>query len=56
VERSLLKEAQEVLSAQPDGVLTAPIYYDEALPVFNLFKTHSIPYVLFNTNIPLPIH
>ncbi len=49
---SFKKKAQEVLSAQPDGVLTAPIYYDEALPVFNLFKNHSIPYVLFNTNIP----
>jgi LacI family transcriptional regulator len=49
---SFKKKAQEVLSAEPDGVLTAPIFYDEALPVFNLFKNNSIPYVLFNTNIP----
>ena len=49
---SFKKKAQEVLSAKPDGVLTAPIFYDEALPVFELFKSNSIPYVLFNTNIP----
>src|SRR5258706_5385515 len=49
---SFKKKAQEVLGAKPDGVLTAPIFYDEALPVFNLFKSSSIPYVLFNTNIP----
>ena len=50
---SFKKKAQEVLNAKPDGVLTAPIFYDEALPVFNLFKSNSIPYVLFNTNIPV---
>jgi len=49
---SFKKMAEEVLTAKPDGVLTAPIFYDEALPVFNLFKSKGIPYVLFNTNIP----
>lgn len=49
---SFMKIAQDVLSVKPDAVLTAPIFYDEALPVFNLFKSNNIPYVLFNTNIP----
>ncbi len=49
---SFKEKAQEALDTMPDGVLTAPIFYDEALPVFNLFKSKNIPYVLFNTNIP----
>ena len=49
---SFKKSGQEVLSAKPDGVLAAPIFYDEALPVFNLFKSNNIPYIFFNTNIP----
>jgi LacI family transcriptional regulator len=49
---SFPKIAQKVLDAQPDGVVAAPIYYHESLPVFQLFKDREIPYVLFNTNIP----
>jgi LacI family transcriptional regulator len=45
-------KAGEAVAAKPDGVLTAPIFYDEALPVFLLMKSNNIPYVLFNTNIP----
>src|SRR5690606_19540540 len=43
---------QKVLEANPDGVVAAPIFYNESLPVFQLFKDREIPYVLFNTNIP----
>lgn len=49
---SFQKTAQKVLEAQPDGIVTAPIFYHESLPVFQLFKDREIPYVLFNTNIP----
>ena len=49
---SFKKIALDVLNAKPDGVLTAPVFYDEALPVFNLFKSSGIPFVFFNTNIP----
>jgi len=49
---SFPKTAQKVLEAQPDGIVAAPIYYHESLPVFQLFKDREIPYVLFNTNIP----
>lgn len=49
---SFQKTAQKVLEAQPDGIVAAPIFYKESLPVFQLFKEKEIPYVLFNTNIP----
>jgi LacI family transcriptional regulator len=44
--------AEAVCFAQPDGVLIAPVFYQEALPFFDLFKAKNIPCVLFNTNIP----
>jgi LacI family transcriptional regulator len=44
--------AQEVLESAPDGIVIAPIFYHESLPAFELFQNQSIPYVLFNTNIP----
>lgn len=44
--------AQEAIATKPDGVLIAPIFYHEALPIFELLKAEQIPYVLFNTNIP----
>lgn len=43
--------AQKALDSNPDGLVVAPIFYHESLPVFQLFKDRSIPYVLFNTNI-----
>jgi LacI family transcriptional regulator len=49
---SFQETAQKVLSANPDGIVAAPIFYHESLPVFQLFKDREIPYVLFNTNIP----
>jgi LacI family transcriptional regulator len=44
--------AQKVYEANPDGILIAPIFYHEALPIFELFRTSEIPFILFNTNIP----
>lgn len=49
---SFQKMAHEVYLAKPDGILIAPIFYHEALPIFELFRETDIPYVLFNTNIP----
>jgi LacI family transcriptional regulator len=49
---SFQEMAQKVLAANPDGIVAAPIFYHESLPVFQLFKDKEIPYVLFNTNIP----
>ncbi|MEX2232963.1 MAG: substrate-binding domain-containing protein [Cyclobacteriaceae bacterium] len=49
---SFKEKAQEAFLSAPDGIVTAPIFYDEALVFFERLKTESIPYVLFNTNIP----
>ncbi len=49
---SFLATAQEAIETKPDGIVVAPIFYHEALPVFELLKKEGIPYVLFNTNIP----
>ncbi|MGC1243670.1 MAG: substrate-binding domain-containing protein [Chryseosolibacter sp.] len=49
---SFKKTAEEALGRKPDGIITAPIFYDEALIFFDKLKAEGIPYVLFNTNIP----
>jgi LacI family transcriptional regulator len=49
---SFQKTARLVQEATPDAILIAPIFYHEALPVFELFHANETPYVLFNTNIP----
>jgi LacI family transcriptional regulator len=49
---SFQKVAQSALDSRPDGIVVAPIFYHESLPVFQLIKIQEIPYVLFNTNIP----
>jgi LacI family transcriptional regulator len=52
-DKSSFKEvAESVGEANPDGILVAPIFYFEALPFFEIFRSRGIPYVLFNTNIP----
>jgi LacI family transcriptional regulator len=49
---SFQETAREALDSKPDGIVVAPIFYHEALPIFELFNKEQIPYVLFNTNIP----
>jgi LacI family transcriptional regulator len=44
--------ARQAYNARADGIITAPIFYDEALVFFHLLRTENVPYVLFNTNIP----
>jgi len=43
--------ARQVVEDRPDGIVIAPIFYHESVPVFELFELREIPYVLFNTNI-----
>lgn len=45
------KLAQQVADDRPDGVVLAPIFYHESIPVFEQFREKEIPYILFNTNI-----
>jgi LacI family transcriptional regulator len=44
--------ANQVLSSAPDGILTAPIFYNEALTFFKDCSAAGIPYVVVNNNIP----
>lgn len=41
----------KVLRARPDGILVAPIFYNETLPFFEMVRKKRIPFALFNTNI-----
>ena len=52
IDKSLFqKTANEVVHSKPDGIIIAPIFYHESLPVFELIHQTDIPFVLFNTNI-----
>lgn len=44
--------AAVALKSKPDGVVLAPLYYQQALPVLKILDDQKIPYILFNTNIP----
>lgn len=46
--RSAFKEA---LKLTPDGILTAPIFHQEALEFFEECQKMKIPFVLFNNNV-----
>jgi LacI family transcriptional regulator len=43
--------SQKVTRLRPDGILMAPIFYNETLPFFEVIRKKEIPFVLFNTNI-----
>jgi LacI family transcriptional regulator len=49
---SFKQKAQQALMSRPDGIIAAPIFYDEALVFFERLRNEGLPYVLFNTNIP----
>ena len=49
---SFTEKAIAAMDSKPDGIITAPIFYDEAIVFFKALKHEGIPYVFFNTNIP----
>lgn len=49
--KSFRKKALDVLKSKPDGIVTAPVFYDEALSVLGMFEKEAIPFVLINNNI-----
>lgn len=49
--KSFREVAEAITIDLPDGILMAPIFYNETLPYFARFQSIGIPYVLFNTNI-----
>ncbi len=48
---SLDEKAKSAFHSKPDGILIAPIFYQEIMPFFELFSNHTMPFVFFNTNI-----
>ncbi len=49
--RSYQKSIKSILKLNPDGILTAPIFHNEALEFFAACKKKDIPFVLFNNNV-----
>ncbi|HCW08980.1 MAG TPA: transcriptional regulator, partial [Cytophagales bacterium] len=41
----------KALRQRPNGILMAPIFYNETIPFFKTLQKKKIPYALFNTNI-----
>lgn len=50
--RSFQEVADHALSRNPDGILAAPIFHEEALKFFDECHLRDIPYVVFNNNVP----
>jgi LacI family transcriptional regulator len=46
------KAFKSTLKLNPDGILTAPIFYQEAKEYFELCREKEIPFAVFNNNIP----
>src|SRR5882762_5001837 len=47
-EKSSFEEVSlKVLKTKPDGILVAPIFYNETLPFFELVQKKGIPFALF---------
>ena len=49
---SFKKSFKSAIKFQPDGILTAPIFYHEALDYFQVCRSKKIPFAVFNNNIP----
>ncbi|MEX2336259.1 MAG: LacI family DNA-binding transcriptional regulator [Fulvivirga sp.] len=43
--------ADSISETDFDGILIAPIFYRESLSYFNKWKRHSVPFILFNTQV-----
>ncbi len=50
--QSFLEQATRITENPPDGVLVAPLFYRESLPIFETWQQQAIPFVFFNTQIP----
>jgi LacI family transcriptional regulator len=49
---SFKKSFKSAIKIQPDGILTAPIFYQEAIEYFEICRSKKIPFAVFNNNIP----
>lgn len=49
---SFRKCFKEAIGLSPDGILTAPIFYKDAMDFFKICESLKIPFAIFNNNIP----
>jgi LacI family transcriptional regulator len=49
--QSFEREAASLLSSAPDGILTAPIFHQEAVAFFKASKAQKVPVVVINNNV-----
>jgi LacI family transcriptional regulator len=49
---SFKSQARAILDSPFDGIITAPIFYQEALDLLNNCQSRNIPIVLFNNTLP----
>ncbi|HEY0742913.1 MAG TPA: substrate-binding domain-containing protein [Chryseosolibacter sp.] len=50
--KSFIKNFKAAIKFEPDGILTAPIFYQEASEYFEHCRSKKIPFAIFNNNIP----
>lgn len=48
---SFSKKAKAMIEAKPDGVLIAPVYYEESIELVTSCKNINIPYIFINSTI-----
>jgi LacI family transcriptional regulator len=48
---SFSKKAKELIKSKPDGILIAPVYYEESIELVNSCKALDIPYIFVNSTI-----
>jgi len=49
--KSFEQQANSLLNSNPDGILTAPIFHQEAVAFFKACKSQNIPFVVINNNV-----
>lgn len=49
---TFIKQSRQLLKQQPDGILIAPSFVEEAIEFTNLCKEKRIPFVYINSDIP----
>ncbi|HTF18459.1 MAG TPA: substrate-binding domain-containing protein [Chryseolinea sp.] len=49
--QSFEREASALLESVPDGILTAPIFHQEAVAFFKACKKQQVPFVVINNNV-----
>jgi len=48
---SFARKAKALINAKPDGIILAPVFYEESVELINSCKQYNIPYVFINSSI-----